>query len=346
MNDPARRRPSVARHMKRKGGLALLAAVVLLAAAVPAQAQFNQYTRAPIRNPDRLIREYVWSYKELRERQVVMQKLDYSCGAAALATVFRYYWGANVNEETFLRLIPKLNLTAEEIKDRVENGLTLTDLRDLANLAGYQSSMGKVKFQDLAESKVPVIVGITIRKHDHFAVFRGTDGYYVYLGDSIRGNIRLPIPEFLEQWQENAILVVAKPNSQVKKINPMGIRFTEVFRGLLNDQYVHRNYTMTQVPNPVRVAPLAGRQAPLLWTLPLARIALRSSRPAWPPFASPQGLLGRDAFFAYELPLSKTPARPKIATKEMPCPISLNPARRSFAPTAWSSWASWGWHRR
>jgi uncharacterized protein len=236
-------------------GLALSMMLVLaLASALPAQS-LNWWERAPIRTPDRLVREYVWSYKEIRERNIVMQKLDYSCGAAALATIFHYYWGANVNEETFLRLIPKLKLTPEEIKDRVENGLTLTDLRDMANLAGYQSSMGKVKYSELAEAKVPVIVGITIRKHDHFAVFKGTDGYYAYLADPIRGNIRLPICDFQEQWQKNAILVVAKPGGKVKEPNPLGVTFPEIFRGVLNDQVVQRNYLGIPVPNPVRVGP-------------------------------------------------------------------------------------------
>ncbi len=235
--------------------LAVVFAGLMSLWSAPALAQFNQYTRAPIRDPERLIRKYVWSYKELRERQIIMQQLDYSCGAATLATIARYYWGDNVNEETFLSLIPRLKLTPEEIRDRVENGLTLTDLRDMANLAGYQSSMGKVKFSELAEAKVPVIVGITVSKHDHFAVFRGTDGYYVYLADPIRGNIRTEIDDFLEQWQKNAILVIAKPNTKVKEPNPMGIRFTEVFRGLLNDQTVNRNWTMINVPNPVRIAP-------------------------------------------------------------------------------------------
>jgi predicted double-glycine peptidase len=230
-----------------------LALVLALAADVRAQSNIN--TRAPIRTPDRLMREYTWSYKEIRERNIVMQKLDYSCGAAALATVFRFYWGADVSEETFLRLIPRLKLNVEQIKDRVENGLTLTDLRDMANLAGYQSSMGKVEFSELAEAKVPVIVGITVRKHDHFAVFRGTDGYYAYLADPIRGNIRVPVCEFEEQWQKNAILVVAKPNAKVKDFNPLGVTFPEIFRGVLNDQTVHRNQTMLPVPNPVRIAP-------------------------------------------------------------------------------------------
>ena len=66
--------------------------------------------------------------------------------------------------------------TPEEIKDRVENGLTLTDLRDMANLAGYQSSMGKVQFSELAEAKVPVIIGITIRPLATSASLRAVGG--------------------------------------------------------------------------------------------------------------------------------------------------------------------------
>lgn len=228
-----------------------LTTLALCSVAASASAQFNEYTRAPIRMEDRLVREYVWSYKELRERQVVMQQLDYSCGAATLATIARYYWGDNVTETTFLMLVPRLNLTAEQIRDRIENGLTLTDLRDMANMAGYQSSMGKVKFHELTEAKVPVIVGVTVNGHDHFVVYRGYDGYYVYLADPIRGNIRTLADKFIGQWQENAILVIAKPNAKVKDVNPLGIRYTEVFRGLLNDQTVNRNWTMVpQAPYP------------------------------------------------------------------------------------------------
>ena len=249
------RHATIANPLRFTCQCAALAICLVLALASNAPAQINLYHRAPIRDPDRFIREYVWSFKELRERDIVMQRLDYSCGAATLATIFRYYWGANVGEETFLRLMPKLKLTPEEIRDRVENGLTLTDLRDLANLAGYQSSMGKVQFDELAEAKVPVIVGITVRKHDHFAVFRGTDGYYAYLADPIRGNIRIPIDKFEEQWQKNAILVVAKPGAKVKEVNPLRVTFKQIFRGVLNDQTVQRNQTMIHVPNPVRAFP-------------------------------------------------------------------------------------------
>lgn len=226
-----------------------------LSASGEAHAQYYYMERAPIRDPARIFRSRPWSYKELKERQVVMQKLDYSCGAATLATIAKYYWGDNVGEEKFIHLIRKLGLTEAEIKDRIEKGLTLTDLRDLANLAGYEASMGKVEFSELAQAKVPVIVGITVNKHDHFVVFRGTDNAWAYLADPIRGNIRTPIPLFLEQWQKNAILVFAKPDTEVKTINPMGIRVDEIERTVLNDFTVNKDAMTPVIPMPIRFFP-------------------------------------------------------------------------------------------
>lgn len=241
------RRPT----MTRLNNSLMLLAICLFVPSAPLRAG----ERAPIRDPQRIIYEHVWSYKELAQRQIVMQQQDYSCGAAVLATVIRYYWGDPAEEGHFLDLMPKLKLTEAQLKDRIENGLTLTDLRDLANLAGYQASMGKVKLDELRQSRVPVIVGITVNEHEHFVVFRGTDNRYVYLADPIRGNVRTPIPEFLRQWQKNAILVIAKPNAKVKDVNPMGVRQTEVVRGALNDQTVRRNYFGVPVVNPLRVLP-------------------------------------------------------------------------------------------
>jgi predicted double-glycine peptidase len=229
----------------------VMLAMLSWAMCVPAKAG----ERAPIRDPHRIIYEHVWSYKELAQRQIVMQQFDFSCGAAVLATVVRYYWGDKATEEQFLDLLPKLKLTEVQLKDRIENGLTLTDLRDLANLAGYQASMGKVKLDELRQSRVPVIVGVTVNKHDHFVVFRGVDSRFAYLADPIRGNVRTPIPDFIKQWQKNAILVIAKPNAKVKDVNPMGVRESEIVRGALNDQTVRRNYLGVPNVNPLRVAP-------------------------------------------------------------------------------------------
>jgi predicted double-glycine peptidase len=218
-------------------------------------AALGQCERAPIRNPEFTFRSYVCTYKEFKERQIVMQQYDYSCGAAVLATIIKYYWGDETDELYFLEMLPRLKLSEKELKDRIENGLTLTDLRNLANMAGYHATMAKVKFEEVSQGKVPVVVGITVKKHEHFAVFRGADDRYVYLADPIRGNIRTPICDFVEQWQKNAILIIAKPNTEVKAVNPMGIREDEYYRGVLNDQTVRRNALVPPIPLPGPLAP-------------------------------------------------------------------------------------------
>lgn len=192
---------------------------------------------APVRDADRTFRRKVRNYKDLKRQNIVMQQRDYSCGAAALATVARFYWGDNVDEEFFLTILDHI-LTLEEAEDRVENGLAMSDLRRAAVDAGYKAIVGKVTFEKLTESKVPLIVGITVDDYDHFVVYRGTDGIYVYLADPIRGNLRIRSHEFIKQWQKNAILAIAKPGAKVKEYSRLSITGEELFLGKINDQVI------------------------------------------------------------------------------------------------------------
>ena len=199
---------------------------------------------APVRDSDRTFSRKVRNYRELKRQNIVMQKRDYSCGAAALATVARYYWGDNVDEDFFLTIVDLL-LTEEEAKDRVENGLAMTDLRRAAVKAGYKAVVGKVSFEKLTESKVPLVVGITVDGHDHFVVYCGTDGIYVYLADPLRGNMRVRSHKFIKQWQKNAILAIAKPGVKVKEYSRLSITGEELFLGKINDQVIR---TATERP--------------------------------------------------------------------------------------------------
>ena len=205
---------------------------------------------APVRDPDHIFRRGVSSWQKLRQQNVVMQKRDYSCGAAALATLVRYYWGDDVSETRFLAALDQI-LTREEAIDRIKNGLTLTDLRRAAVKTGYQASMGKLEFNKLSESRVPLVVGIKVRGYRHFVVYRGTDGYYVYLADPIRGNIRTPAWEFVSQWQENAILAVAKPGRRLPKDSPLLVSYEEAMVGELNKDVVEKHYLRPPVPFPL-----------------------------------------------------------------------------------------------
>lgn len=191
----------------------------------------------PVRDPAHRTRIWVGNYIRIKQQNIVMQRRDYSCGAAALATITKYYWEDNVNEDLFLRALDHI-LTDEEIKDRIENGLAMSDLRRAAVAVGYQAIVGRLTFEKLTESKVPLIVGISPGGHDHFVVYRGTDFDWVYVADSIRGNVRLPVADFRKQWQENAVLAIHKPGEEVKKTSALSLRLEEVRLGELNDQLI------------------------------------------------------------------------------------------------------------
>jgi predicted double-glycine peptidase len=164
----------------------------------------------PIWDQTRQFSVFVRNAKEIRTAGVVLQQRDFSCGAAALATVLSKFWGDKTDETTLLVAIAT-TLSKAELEERIKNGLTLTDLKRVCDRFGYTTILGTLTVEKLAESKVPLIVGITVNDYDHFVVVRGADSNYVYLADPAVGRMRVPIEEFAQQWQKNAVLVVVKP---------------------------------------------------------------------------------------------------------------------------------------
>ncbi len=208
-------------------------------------------TRAPVRDPDRVMWRTVWSWKDIRDRNVVKQDRDYSCGAASLCTLLRYYWGDNIKEQKVLDTLDEM-LKPDERRDRIKNGLSLTDLRRVSVKLGYLASIGTLSFDQLSQSKIPVLVPLTIGKFNHFAIYRGTDGYFVYLADPARGNVRTRIDEFVKQWQKNAILVVAKKDQDLKENSPLALTAPEIYLGTLNRVVIQK-----QVASPIYSFPFA-----------------------------------------------------------------------------------------
>jgi predicted double-glycine peptidase len=203
---------------------------------------------APIRDQTRTFNKYAKSWTELKKENIVMQQRDYSCGAAALATIMRYHLKEDVTELGLLLEVVRM-LTPEEMQERIKNGLSISDLRRLAVRTGHQASIGKVEFKDLREVKVPLVVGLIVNGFDHFAVYRGTDDQYVYLADPARGHVRTPIPEFLKQWQKNTILVVVKKDDAGSdQRSPYMVSAEEASLGMLNEQFVRDQATTVIVP--------------------------------------------------------------------------------------------------
>lgn len=194
-------------------------------------------TQAPVRDRERTFQAFPKNQRQLRVQGVVLQERDFSCGAAALSTVLQYQWGGTETETQILNAMLNM-LTREEMLDRFENGLTLTDLRRLAAGFGYQTVIGRLPVEKLRESKIPLIVGITTRGYNHFIVFRGMDDHYVYTADPSLGKSRVPIDVFTKEWQRNAVLVVVKPGANLKQASGLMVTEEEKSLGSLNRRFL------------------------------------------------------------------------------------------------------------
>ena len=155
------------------------------------------------------------SMKDLRDANVVRQRFDYSCGAAALATLFRYGFGENVSErDVMVQLLG--SLSAEQLQVTLEQGFSLLDLQRVAQARGYQAEGFRLQPQQLTQLAGPVIVYIQPRGYRHFAVLRGIVGDRVYLADPSLGNVRMPMYRFLESWLDDSgtgVIFVVEPQA-------------------------------------------------------------------------------------------------------------------------------------
>lgn len=101
------------------------------------------------------------SWKALRDFQVVKQEMDYSCGAASLATILNEFYGMSVTEEDVL--------TRMGATDRS----SFQQLAEVAPSYGVKAGGIMLSFDDLKQLQVPAIAYIQYRGDDHFTVIRG-----------------------------------------------------------------------------------------------------------------------------------------------------------------------------
>ena len=145
----------------------------------------------------------VRSLRALRDAGVVKQRFDYSCGAAALATLLTYGLNDPVGEDVLLRALLE-PLSADELAVRQQKGFSLLDLQLLAQQRGHKALGFRIAQSQLAKLSRPVIVFIKPQGYEHFAVFKGLHGDRVHLADPSQGNVRMPLYRFLEMWADAA----------------------------------------------------------------------------------------------------------------------------------------------
>lgn len=146
----------------------------------------------------------VESMREARFRSIVRQHTDYSCGAAALATILRYAYRLDADEATVIE-----GMMGVSDPDVVyERGFSLLDIKRYVESIGMRGRGYRVDEDRLRSLRVPGIVLMDVAGFRHFVVLKQVHGETVEVADPMLGNRSVPINEFMESWPSRAVFVV------------------------------------------------------------------------------------------------------------------------------------------
>ena len=143
----------------------------------------------------------VKSLLEMRRENVVMQKWDLSCGAAALTTLLNFQHQDMVTEkEVATALMGREEYIKNPLLVNIRQGFSLLDLKRYADERGYEGiGYGKLTLDGLVK-KAPIIVPLNLLGYNHFVIFRGIKGNRVLLADPAWGNRTLLVEQFENAW--------------------------------------------------------------------------------------------------------------------------------------------------
>jgi len=169
----------------------------------------------------------VQTFRDRRYRKVIPQSLDFSCGAAALATVLRYHFGYQVIEKDAIVGMWRTG-DKEQIRKR---GFSMLDMKNYCVAGGLEATGFRLEDIEKLKGKIPpLITVISTRNYKHFVVIRKVEDGNVYISDPALGNRAINVDEFNQSWIKTVFLVSGKT-----KGNPEGL-FEEDRTGVRKDE--------------------------------------------------------------------------------------------------------------
>ena len=143
-----------------------------------------------------MVGKRVSGFQERKFREIVRQRTDFSCGAAAVATIFNYAYGRTTSETQIL--VNMLRVADQRIVRA--RGFSLLDIKRYVEAIGWRGEGYQVPFETLYELKVPAIVLLDTRGYKHFVVLRKARDGYVQLADPALGNRIMWREDFEPAW--------------------------------------------------------------------------------------------------------------------------------------------------
>jgi len=142
--------------------------------------------------------------KQARMGRTLIQKYDFSCGSAALATLLTHHYGFPVTEEA---VFEQMYEHGDQKKIHTE-GFSLLDMKRYLEAQGFEADGFEQPLDKLNEARVPAIVLINSDGYHHFVVIKGLQDDRVLLGDPASGTRAVPRKAFEAMWQNGLLFVI------------------------------------------------------------------------------------------------------------------------------------------
>jgi uncharacterized protein len=155
---------------------------------------------------------HVVSMREARFQTIILQKYDYSCGSAALASLRTFHYDRPTTEEVVFKA---MFATGDQEKIQKE-GFSLLDMKVHLARQGLVADGYKMTLDRLAKLGVPVITLIDTGGYRHFVIIKGIREDDVVIGDPAQGVIVVPKAKFEPAWS-GVVLVIRNEASRGKE---------------------------------------------------------------------------------------------------------------------------------
>lgn len=194
-------------------GLGGLAAIFSLMLATPAPAEVRLSYEAGGN-----YRVGVMSWWDIPFRSVIRQRYDFSCGAAAVATLLSYHYGRPTPEMTAFRAMWQ---TGDQDAIR-QVGFSMLDMKSYLDSIGLRAEGFRLEAHELADFEQPLIALIDLNGFKHFVVVKGARGDRILVGDSVLGLTEYSVSDFARMWNGIALAIVSAPEAPRPLFNLAG----------------------------------------------------------------------------------------------------------------------------
>lgn len=184
----------------------LSCSLCVISAMTPVVAQAGEMQFGNILPGGAMIHKTVVSMRERRYLNMVPQETDFSCGAAALATIIKYAYGRNVTEEEVIDGLMKVS-DPELVRQK---GFSLLDIKHYVEQLGMRGRGYKIGLEQLQLAKIPIIALLDMRGYKHFVVISKTTNDKVYIADPSLGNRIVDINQFAKEWNGLVFAVIGQ----------------------------------------------------------------------------------------------------------------------------------------